>query len=64
VQSWSKDHLINSNLRDQIMKQASISQKETNLAVITTILKLREDLSKNTSSILVTEALISKLINY
>jgi hypothetical protein len=46
------------------MKQASISQKETNLAVITTILKLREDLSKNTSSILVTEALISKLINY
>jgi DNA polymerase-3 subunit delta' len=64
VQSGSKDHLINSNLRDQIMKQASISQKETNLAVITTILKLREDLSKNTSSILVTEALISKLINY
>ena len=64
VQSGSKDHLINSNLREQIMKQASISQKETNLTAITTILKLREDLSKNTSSILVTEALISKLINY
>jgi DNA polymerase-3 subunit delta' len=63
VQSGSKDHLINSDLRDQIMKHAMVSQRETNLAVITTILKLREDLSKNTSSILVTEALISKLIN-